>query len=168
MRLPIRFDAEALEREVKALPTAAWVPHPTGFPGNEAVRLITPGGEPTDAFEGPMAPTEHLAACPYIMEIMARARRSMGTKPADGPCGRAPKCPPHVDSHYYWRTHLRIHIPVITNPGVEFTCGGETVHMAAGECWVFDSFRGHEVHNRGSEQRVHLVLDTWTAAACGT
>jgi hypothetical protein len=32
--------------------------------------------------------------------------------------------------------------------------------MAAGECWVFDSFRGHKVHNGGSEQRVHLVLDT--------
>ncbi len=32
--------------------------------------------------------------------------------------------------------------------------------MAAGECWVFDSFRWHEVHNRGEERRVHLVLDT--------
>jgi hypothetical protein len=49
---------------------------------------------------------------------------------------------------------------VITNPGVFFSCGGETVHMAAGECWVFDSFRGHKVHNGGSEQRIHLVLDT--------
>jgi hypothetical protein len=32
--------------------------------------------------------------------------------------------------------------------------------MAPGEAWIFDSFRWHEVHNRGSEQRVHLVLDT--------
>ena len=32
--------------------------------------------------------------------------------------------------------------------------------MAPGECWVFDSFRPHEVHNRGNEHRVHLVLDT--------
>ena len=55
---------------------------------------------------------------------------------------------------------MRIHVPVITNPGVEFVCGDETVHMAAGECWTFDSFRWHEVHNRGSERRVHLVLDT--------
>ncbi len=59
----------------------------------------------------------------------------------------------------------RIHMPVITNPQVEFTCGGETVHMAPGECWVFDSFRWHEVHNRGSERRVHLVLDTVVPSA---
>ena len=68
--------------------------------------------------------------------------------------------PAHIDSAYYWRTHLRIHIPVITNPGVIFTCGGESVHMAPGEFWVFNSFRRHEVHNRGDQHRVHLVLDT--------
>jgi hypothetical protein len=68
--------------------------------------------------------------------------------------------PAHVDAHYYWRTHLRIHIPVITNPGVIFSCGDESVHMAAGQCWVFDSFRWHDVQNRGSERRIHLVLDT--------
>jgi len=34
------------------------------------------------------------------------------------------------------------------------------VHMAAGECWVFDSFALHEVQNKGSERRIHLVLDT--------
>ena len=43
---------------------------------------------------------------------------------------------------------------------VEFTCGGETVHMARGECWVFDSFRWHRVENGWTERRVHLVLDT--------
>jgi len=74
--------------------------------------------------------------------------------------GAGAEVPGHIDSHYHWRTHLRIHIPIITNPQVEFTCGGETVHMAPGEAWIFDSFRWHEVHNRGTEQRVHLVLDT--------
>jgi hypothetical protein len=49
---------------------------------------------------------------------------------------------------------------VITNPGVLFTCGDRTEHMAAGECWIFDSFRWHDVQNKGSEQRIHLVIDT--------
>jgi len=31
---------------------------------------------------------------------------------------------------------------------------------AAGECWVFDSFRPHDVQNSGTERRVHLVIDT--------
>lgn len=159
LQLPISFSAETLADEIRALPPSAWQPHPTGFVGNEAVPLITPGGALTDGFEGPMAPTPSLRACPYIMEIMAELgcvwgrSRLMGLAP-----GR--EVPPHVDSHYYWRTHHRLHIPIITNPGVSFNCGDETVHMAAGECWMFDSFRFHDVQNKGSEQRIHLVIDT--------
>jgi hypothetical protein len=159
LKLPLRFDANALEAEVRSLPPAAWVPHATGFPGNEAVRLITVDGQPTDAFEGPMSPTEYLQSCTYIMELMAELGGVWGRSRLMG-LGPGAEVPEHVDSHYHWRTHLRIHVPIITNPGVEFTCGGETVHMAGGECWVFDSFRWHEVHNRGAERRVHLVLDT--------
>jgi len=159
LKLPIAFDAAALEREVRALPKAAWVPHATGFPGNEAVRLVTVGGRPTDDFNGEMAPTEYLHACPYIMEIMAELDGVWGRSRLMG-LGAGAEVPLHVDSHYYWRTHWRIHIPVITNPAVTFTCGRETVHMKPGECWMFDSFRRHRVENGGTEQRVHLVLDT--------
>jgi hypothetical protein len=159
LKLPIRFDVETLAAEVRALPRSAWVPHPTGFAGNEAVRLITPRGEPTDDLKGEMAPTPHLLACPYIMEAMAAIGSVWGRSRLMG-LGAGADVPSHIDSHYYWRTHWRIHIPVITNYAVRFTCGGETVHMAAGECWVFDSFRGHAVYNGGTEQRIHLVLDT--------
>ena len=159
LKLPIRFDADELAREARALPAAAWTAHPTGFEGNEAVRLITPGGVETDDMKGEMAPTEHLLASPYIMRAMASIGAVWGRSRLMG-LGAGAEVPMHVDSHYYWRTHWRIHIPVVTNPGVQFTCGGETVHMAAGECWVFDSFRSHKVHNGGVEQRIHLVLDT--------
>lgn len=159
LKLPISFCGQSLASEVTALPASAWVPHATGFPGNEAVRLVTVNGQATDAFDGPMRPTSNLSACPYIREVMAELEGVWGRSRLMG-LGAGAEVPEHVDAHYHWRTHLRIHIPVITNPGVTFTCGGETVHMAAGECWVFDSFRWHEVHNRGSERRVHLVLDT--------
>ena len=159
LKLPIRFDSDALAAEVRALPKSAWVPHPTGFVGNEAVRLITPGGRPTDDLKGEMAPTEHLLACPYIMQVMAAIGAVWGRSRLMG-LGAGADVPRHIDSHYYWRTHWRIHIPVITNSAVRFTCGGDSVHMAAGDCWVFDSFQGHSVRNDGSEQRIHLVLDT--------
>ena len=159
LKLAIRFDAEALAAEVRALPESAWVPHPTGFVGNEAVRLVSPGGEETDEIEGPMGPTVSLNQCKYVRQIMAEMGGVWGRSRFMGlAAGR--EVPPHIDSHYYWRTHLRIHIPVITNPDVLFTCGDETVHMAAGECWLFDSFRWHDVQNKGSQQRIHLVLDT--------
>lgn len=159
LKLPIRFDAEALAYEVRSLPAQAWTPHPTGYVGNEAVRLITPFGKATDDIEGPMAPTEWLERCDYIQQAMAAIGAVWGRSRLMGlAAGR--EVPEHIDINYYWRTHLRIHIPVITNPGVEFTCGNETVHMAPGECWIFDSFRWHNVQNKGAEQRIHLVIDT--------
>ena len=159
IKLPIQFDAEALEREVRALPASSWVPHPTGFPGNEAVRLVTVGGRPTDEFDGPMRPTENLVRCPYIQEVMGELD-GVWTRSRLMGLGAGAEVPLHVDSHYHWRTHVRIHIPVITDPKVRFTCGDETVHMAPGECWLFDSFRFHRVENGWTERRVHLVLDT--------
>lgn len=159
LKLPIRFDAEALAAEVRALPPSAWSPHPGHIAGNEAVRLITPNGDATDAISGPMAPTEHLESCEYVKQIMAEIGGVWGRSRFMGLAAGA-EVPQHIDINYYWRTHLRIHIPVITNPGVLFTCGDETVHMAPGECWIFDSFRWHDVQNKGSEQRIHLVLDT--------
>lgn len=159
LKLPIRFDAAALEAEVRGLPASAWVPHPTGFPGNEAVRLVTVGGRPSDDFDGPMRPTENLARCPYIQEVMAEID-GVWTRSRLMGLGAGAEVPLHVDSHYHWRTHIRIHIPVITDPKVLFTCGNETVHMAPGECWIFDSFRFHRVENGWTERRVHLVLDT--------
>lgn len=159
LQLPMSFDVETLAAEVRVLPASAWEPHPQGFPGNEAVPLVAQGGQLNNVVAGPMGPTEHLQRCPYIQEIMAELGGVWGRSRLMG-LGAGADVPPHVDINYYWRTHLRIHIPVITNPEVVFTCGGESVHMAAGECWVFDSFLLHTVRNKGSEQRVHLVLDT--------
>jgi hypothetical protein len=159
LKLPIRFDADALAAEVRALPPSAWSAHPTGFAGNEAVRLVSPGGRATDETDGVMAPTPALQQSPYMREVMAEIGAVWGRSRLMG-LAAGGEVPRHIDTHYYWRTHWRIHIPVITNPGVLFTCGDETVHMAAGECWLFDSFQWHRVENKGAEQRIHLVLDT--------
>jgi quercetin dioxygenase-like cupin family protein len=159
LRLPRRFCAETLAAEVRALPPSAWVPHPGNYAGNDAVLLITPHGRPTNGFVGPMAPTDHLLACPYIMEIMAEIGAVWGRSRLMGLAPGA-EVPGHVDINYYWRTHLRVHIPIVTTPKVLFTCGEDVVHMQAGECWVFDSFKPHNVRNGGSEKRIHLVLDT--------
>ena len=159
LQLPIRFDAKALASEVAALPPSAWMPHPMGFVGNDAVPLVSVNGGLNDDFAGPMAATEHLRRMPYVSALMAELGGVWGRSRLMG-LGPGAVVPKHVDIHYYWRTHIRIHVPVITNPGVRFHCGGEDVHMQPGEAWVFDSFRMHEVRNEGSEKRVHLVLDT--------
>ncbi|MES2443193.1 MAG: aspartyl/asparaginyl beta-hydroxylase domain-containing protein [Pseudomonadota bacterium] len=159
LRLPIRFDAAALAAEIDAFPARAWVPHPNKIPGNEAAMLVTTEGRLIEDLIGPMAPTEFLRSAPYMMEAMAAIGavwgrcRLMRLSPGA-------VVPPHVDTHYYWRTHVRIHVPIVTAPEVSFTCRGETVHMAAGECWIFDTFARHHVENGASFSRTHLVLDT--------
>lgn len=159
LQLPIRFDAEQLAAEVSALPASAWVPHPQGFPGNDAVQLVSVNGALTDDWAGPMAATEHLRRLPYTMRLMEELGGVWGRSRLMG-LGAGAVVPAHVDIHYYWRTHIRIHIPVVTNPGVRFQCGSDSVHMDPGESWVFDSFELHEVRNEGAGKRVHLVLDT--------
>lgn len=159
VKLPRQYCAETLAREVAALPPSAWLPHPGRIPGNDAVPLITPAGEVTNGFAGPMAPTDALKSCPYVMEILGDLGAVWGRSRL---MGLAPGAvvPQHVDVGYYWRTHIRIHIPVVTNPKVAFSCDKETVHMAPGEVWLFDSFCLHNVRNDGDAKRVHLVLDT--------
>jgi len=159
LKLPIRFCGDTLAGEVSELPNDAWMAHPQQYDGNISVPLVSPGGAPNHQCFGPMGPTEWLSRCPYILEIMQALSatwgrcRLMGLEPGA-------IVPEHVDIHYYWRTHFRIHIPVVTNPQVEFTCDGTTINMKAGECWLLDSFFMHSVANRGTETRVHLVLDT--------
>ncbi|MGH8722867.1 MAG: aspartyl/asparaginyl beta-hydroxylase domain-containing protein, partial [Burkholderiales bacterium] len=81
--------------------------------------------------------------------------------------------PQHSDINYHWFHRVRVHVPVVTRPEVRFHCAGESVHMAAGEAWIFDNWREHRVENPAPEARIHLVADTagtsafWRLAARG-
>ncbi|HZR33971.1 MAG TPA: sulfotransferase [Nevskia sp.] len=163
-RLPLVFDVSRLRHEVAQFAEQEWQRHPTGFAGNSAVRLISADGGENDAFVGHMMPTPQLQRCPYIQQVLAGFRvvvgRSRLMRLAPGA-----SVPPHSDVNYCWFHRIRIHIPVFTSPRVSFSCGGQTVHMAAGEAWVFDNWREHTVHNGGDADRVHLVVDTTGNAA---
>ena len=71
LQLPIRFDAAAMAKEIKAIGDDAWRPHPQGYPGNDALPLIARAGDPgNDDVFGPMLPTPHLLRCPYLMQVL--------------------------------------------------------------------------------------------------
>jgi hypothetical protein len=158
IRLPYAFDAEILARETQRLPATAWMPHPLGLEGNHAVPLISRGGGDNDDFNGRMASTRHLAACPYVQQTMAALGEVLGRSRL---MKLAPGCQvsEHIDFNYHWYTRVRIHIPVVTNPQVTFFCGDEQVHMRPGECWIFNSWQRHRVVNSGRDERTHLVVD---------
>jgi sulfotransferase family protein/aspartyl/asparaginyl beta-hydroxylase len=163
-RLPRRFDAERLSAEVAALPATAWVPHPNGIPGNSSVRLISADGGENDRVDGEMRVTAHLAHTPYIRQLLASFAvpwsRTRLLRLAPGA-----SVPQHADINYHWFYRVRLHVPVITREEVRFTCDGTSVHMAAGEAWVFDNWRLHDVVNPAPHERIHLVADTAGTAA---
>lgn len=158
LRLPWRFDAEALSNEVTGLSDDDWLAHPSGLPGNSAVPLVSVNGEMNHAFDGAMKATRVLSSSVYLNqtvasfnEVVARSRL-MRLEPGA-------EVTEHVDFNYHWVSRVRIHVPIITDPGVVFYCGDESVHMGAGESWLFDSWRRHRVVNASNVRRVHLVID---------
>lgn len=158
LKLPWRFDPAVLRSEVAGLPDDFWLGHPSGLPGNSAVPLVSVNGEMNHAFDGSMKATEALVASSYLKEavssfneVVARSRL-MRLEPGA-------EVAEHVDFNYHWVSRVRIHVPIITDPGVVFYCGDESVHMGAGESWLFDSWRRHRVVNASNVRRVHLVID---------
>ena len=54
---------------------------------------------------------------------------------------------------------VRVHIPIQTNAEVEFAVEGRPLPMGEGECWYINFNLPHRIHNRGTTDRVHLVID---------
>ena len=159
VQLPITFDAAALAAEVEALGDT-WHAREDGAPGNSALSLVTANGDPESAaLAGPMRPTPWLARCPYTMQVLDALGATWGRARLMRLDGGA-QVPAHVDTDYYWRERMRVHVPIVTSPAVRFQCGQAEVNMAAGECWIFDTWRPHRVLNTSAVLRIHLVADT--------
>jgi hypothetical protein len=69
---------------------------------------------------------------------------------------------PHRDlSGSGLNNRLRFHIPIITNPKVDFQVDGEKIVMVPGDMWCLDTSYKHAVANNGDESRVHIVVECW-------
>ncbi|HET9034415.1 MAG TPA: sulfotransferase [Dokdonella sp.] len=160
VQLPLSFDAPRLLAEIEKLGESVWRPHPQGYAGNSALPLIAVNGDPSsDSISGPMRPTPHLDACPYLRQVLASLGAVWGRSRLMRLSGHA-EVPRHADFAYYWRERVRVHVPIQTQPTVRFQCGDAEVNMAEGECWIFDTWRAHRVINANPAQRIHLVADT--------
>lgn len=53
----------------------------------------------------------------------------------------------------------RLHVPIHTSTDVNFIVDNKTIPMRAGELWYFNADQVHEVYNRGSDDRINLVID---------
>ena len=159
-RLQIEVDVDEIVAEVDRLDPSWWRPHPEGHDGNDALPIVSANGSADDdAVDGDMRPTPVLQQLPSLLPVLAAL---------DAPIGRTRmmrivpggEATAHVDLNRYWWDRHRVHIPLRTDPSVEFRCGDAGLHMPAGSAWVFDTWRRHNVVNLSSSERIHLVIDT--------
>ncbi len=166
LRLPFAFDADALAQEARAFDESQWCKHfnKAYYEGDWSyVSLRTPFGRlpaaPDPTGTAPWGDTPNLERCPAVRGVLAdigcdtRSVRLMRL----GPGARILEHEDHnigVDYGF-----VRLHISVVTGPGVEFVLAGEPLHMAAGECWYLDVLNAHSVTNPGPGSRIHLVVD---------
>jgi ribosomal protein S18 acetylase RimI-like enzyme len=167
IKLPLQFDASRLQADLARITAAEFVPHfnTAYYQGDwSAVPLRSIGGRldhiyPDPTAKNAFADTPLLARCDYIREALATLRcpqqavRFLRLK-----TGSIIK--EHCDHELGFEDgEVRLHIPVITNPDVEFVLNQERVIMNEGECWYLNVNRPHRVANRGTTDRVHLVVD---------
>jgi Aspartyl/Asparaginyl beta-hydroxylase len=65
----------------------------------------------------------------------------------------------HLDTHPSFSVAHRIHVPLLTNSGVEFIVGGERVATRPQHAFELNNKMPHAVVNRGDAARVHLIFD---------
>jgi hypothetical protein len=166
VRLPLRFDADAMAGDLGNIPGDAWIPHfnQAIYEGDwSGVALRSVGGtiaiypDPTRTDE--FADTEHLAACPNIAAALTRLRCPLQS-------ARLLRLGPGaaIEAHRDYRLshadgELRLHVPITTDDAVEFLHDGMPVDMGPGECWYMDFTKTHAVTNRGTQPRINLVVD---------
>lgn len=167
VKLPLQFDVARLQADLARIMTTEFVPHfnTAYYEGDwSAVPLRSIGGRMDQIYPDPtakdsFADTPLLARCGYIREALAMLRcPQQSVRLLRLKAGSVIK--EHCDHELGFEDgEVRLHIPVATNPQVEFVLNQVRVIMKEGECWYLNVNRPHRVANRGTADRVHLVVD---------
>ncbi len=165
LQWPTPADPRGLQADLARLTASDWTPHFnthyfTGDWSVVALRAPADSQRPqADATQHDYVDTPVLAACPSVQALLASVacplRGVRLLRLASGSSIRE-----HRDYDLGWDLgEIRIHVPILTNPEVEFSLEGRRIMMGVGEIWALDLSRPHSVHNRGATDRIHLVLD---------
>ncbi|HZX18693.1 MAG TPA: aspartyl/asparaginyl beta-hydroxylase domain-containing protein [Pseudomonas sp.] len=163
-RLPLPVDLPLLLQALAAIEHDRWQGHFNSayYSGDwSGVALITPADALTELSPGRGQPMHRApwsadarwcqALCDWPLHIVSARLLRLG------PGGRI-----HEHRDYDLGgpdADLRLHIPLLSPPGVDFWLDEQRIPMTAGECWFLDLSRPHRVDNRGTQVRIHLVLD---------
>jgi hypothetical protein len=165
-RLPLNFDPAGLQADLATLGSREWIAHfnTEFFSGDwSGVALRSPTGTTpqiyADTSHGNFTDTDILQQCEHLRAVVEEFQCPLRSVRllllSAGSIIRE-----HRDYDLGYEVgEVRLHVPVITNPGVEFYLDNSRIIMGEGECWYLDLNRPHRVQNLGQTDRVHLVID---------
>ena len=168
-RLALSFDLAAVQTEVAGMAESGWRPHfqTAHYDGGWAVLPLRTIDGREDEFlpfslDGQPAtyrPTPLLQTCPALQNVLDLFRCPVMSV-------RLLRLEPHavIKTHRdvglaFEEGEARVHIPLFTSPAVEFVVDDHPLRMDAGSCWYVNANLAHRVTNRGSNDRIHLVVD---------
>jgi hypothetical protein len=165
-RLELPLKLSLMKQEVMALENK-WIPHfnTSHYQGNWSVLPLRSVNGGTDRIipdlmnDCDYKDTPYLDACPTIKQLISTfqcelmAVRLMNLQPGS-------VISPHKDADLcFEKGEARLHIPLFTNNQVSFYSEEYLLPMKEGECWYVNVNLAHSVSNKGSTDRIHLVID---------
>lgn len=175
VQLPVTFDVPRLRADLEEVGYDAFRGQRTYNTGTviesavvgwRVLALRSPGGDPDRTDPGgpglvEYADTPWRARTPYLASILdtlptrLRTARLMVLAPGA-----------EVDEHRDYPYGLgagwvRLHVPILTNDRAASIIDGLRQQWQPGTFWYGDFDRPHSVHNHGSTDRVHLVVDCY-------
>lgn len=167
IQFPFQFNVERLQKDLQTAYSVEWQSHfnKADYDGDWSVMaLLSPDGKEQSVTAMPegnqsLSVTPTLQNCPYFQEILDTLLfEKTSVRLMRLATGAVIK--PHRDHCLGYEDGVfRIHIPIITNADVEFIVAGKRVVMDEGTCWYINANEEHSVANRGTVDRIHLVID---------
>ena len=167
LQLPFHFEITGLQRDLDSVLSAPWTDHSNRwiYKGEwSGLALRNGSGNPADLDANQVQGSTFIntplyGRCPYIQEVLTHFACPVGSvrflKLAAGAAIEA-----HVDGGLCYEVgEARVHIPVRTNPEVDFRLNGQRLVMREGSCWYINANMPHSVANRSQADRIHLVMD---------
>lgn len=167
LRLPLCFDLAALQADVAAFQSSEWIAHFNQhyYEGEwSGIALRAVAGADVALFPNPDATTDFvdtpaLVRAPAVKAVLD-ALACETTSVRFLKLGAGATIRRHRDYDLGLEDgEIRLHLPIRTNPDVEFLLDDQRVDLREGELWYLNFNLYHSVHNRSEVDRIHLVID---------
>ncbi len=166
LQLPLSCDLDALRADLATVTPTGWSPHfNTGYYSGDWSGIPLRGipGTHVPLYSDPnrrdFADTAAMSACSYVPQFLAQLEC-----PIESVRFLRLAAGAQIHEHRDWglcyeEGVARLHVPVHTNPDVDFRLADERLSLRAGECWYINFDLPHRITNHGANDRVHLVID---------